>query len=57
MPSLMEGFGLVFLEAMAQGIPVIGGKTGGTEELINNKENEERQFQNEVFTLIIDTLH
>jgi len=39
MPSLMEGFGLVFLEAMAQGLPIIGGNVGGTLELIEDGEN------------------
>lgn len=34
MPSLIEAFGLVFLEAMASGVPVIGGDVGGTKELI-----------------------
>jgi len=39
MPSLMEGFGLVFLEAMAQGLPIIGGNVGGTLELIKDGKN------------------
>ncbi|MFQ5559192.1 MAG: glycosyltransferase family 4 protein [Nitrospinota bacterium] len=39
MPSLIEGFGLVFLEAMESGIPVIGSKTGGVPELIQSGEN------------------
>lgn len=39
MPSLIEGFGLVFLEAMNAGVPVIGGKTGGTPELIEDGVN------------------
>ncbi len=39
MPSLIEGFGIVFLEAMLAGVPVIGGRTGGTVELISDGKN------------------
>jgi len=39
MPSRTEGYGLVFLEAMAVGTPVIGGRVGGTRELIRHGEN------------------
>jgi len=39
MPSLIEGFGIVFLEAMLAGVPVIGGRTGGTVELIDDGKN------------------
>ncbi len=39
MPSLVEAFGVVFLEAMAAGVPVIGGDTGGTRELIRDGVN------------------
>lgn len=34
MPSKMEGFGVVFLEAMSHGKPCIGGNHGGTPEVI-----------------------
>jgi phosphatidylinositol alpha-1,6-mannosyltransferase len=36
LPSKKEGFGLVFLEAMAARKPVIGGKHGGTPEVIED---------------------
>jgi glycosyltransferase involved in cell wall biosynthesis len=39
MPSLVEAFGVVFLEAMASGIPVIGARAGGVPELIDHGRN------------------
>jgi glycosyltransferase involved in cell wall biosynthesis len=39
MPSLIEGFGIVFLEAMAAGVPVIGSSLGGTREVITDGVN------------------
>lgn len=38
-PSLKEGFGIVILEAMAAGLPVIGTKVGGIPDIIKNGEN------------------
>jgi phosphatidylinositol alpha-1,6-mannosyltransferase len=38
MPSSQEGFGIVFLEAMAFNKPVIGGNHGGTPEVILDNE-------------------
>lgn len=39
LPSRYESFGLVFLEAWAQSVPVIGCATGGVPELIRHGEN------------------
>jgi glycosyltransferase involved in cell wall biosynthesis len=39
MPSLTEAFGLVFLEAMAAGLPVVGTRAGGVPELIEHGQN------------------
>lgn len=36
MPSCQEGFGVVFLEAMTFGKPVIGGNHGGIPEVIKD---------------------
>lgn len=39
LPSETEAFGLVALEAMACGVPVIGTRVGGLPELVTNGEN------------------
>lgn len=35
----IEGFGLVFVEAGANGVPVIGGRSGGIPEVVHDGEN------------------
>jgi len=39
MPAEREGFGLVYLEAMARGLPVIGGASGASTEIIDDGQN------------------
>jgi phosphatidyl-myo-inositol dimannoside synthase len=38
-PSLYEGFGMVFLEAMASGLAVIASPVGGVSDLIRHEQN------------------
>jgi phosphatidylinositol alpha-1,6-mannosyltransferase len=35
----MEGFGIVFLEAAASGLPVVGGRTGGVPDAVSDGRN------------------
>jgi glycosyltransferase involved in cell wall biosynthesis len=60
MPSLTEALGVVFLEAMACGIPVIGTRAGGIPEIIKDKEtgllvpvNSATHLANAILELIV----
>ena len=62
MPSLTEAFGVVFLEAMSAGVPVIGSRTGGIVEIIQNEVNgllvnpgDHQELTQKVLRLLKDT--
>lgn len=38
-PSRFEAFGMIYLEAMSFGIPVIASNVGGVAEIVKNKRN------------------
>lgn len=57
MPSKKEGFGIVFLEAMVFGKPVIGGNHGGTPDIISNGKNGYLVNYGDVNSLIKYILH
>ena len=61
LPSQMDGFGLVLLEAMAMGVPVIGSNYGGIPDVIEHEttgfifENEDKdQLTTQIQTLVND---
>ncbi len=64
LPSRGEGFGLVYLEAMARGKPVIGGAHGGAPEIIQDgisgylvPHGDAIQLATSIETLLADPVH
>jgi len=60
MPSSKEGFGIVFIEAMYYGIPVIGGNADGTMDALQNGELGivvEPGNVNDIQSAIVEMLH
>jgi len=56
-PSLYEPFGIVALEAMAAGCPVVGTTTGGLSEVITLHENGLKVYPNDPGSLAWGVLH
>lgn len=50
-PSLYEPFGIVALEVMAAGVPVIVGATGGLQEIVTHDENGLRAYPGDAASL------
>jgi phosphatidylinositol alpha-1,6-mannosyltransferase len=56
LPSRREGFGLVFLEAMARGRPCLGARAGGIPEVINERVGALAEYANipDIAAAVID---
>jgi 1,4-alpha-glucan branching enzyme len=50
-PSLYEPFGIVALEVMASGVPVIVGETGGLMEIVTHERNGLRAYPGDALSL------
>jgi glycosyltransferase involved in cell wall biosynthesis len=61
LPSQTEGFGLVIIEAMSQGVPVVATKVGGIPEIVMDRvsgllvsPNSPKELSNALFDAIFD---